>query len=623
MQWQRALPYSVPLLVITFLLIALAYYIWRRRAVPGSWALLALALGAAEWALGYALEISMVGSDAALVWARLQYIGIMSMPIAWLAFALVYSGHTRWLRRWLFAALSIVPILTNVLVWTNDWHGLIWPAVTIDNRGLAPILSFDHGPAFWACNIYSHLTLGAGTIIVLRAFLQSPRIFLSQIATMLVAVVGPWLGNIVYVLRLIPNSSLDLTPFAFSIATFAVTLGVWRYRFLKIVPTARGYLFEHLDEGILVLDLQDRIVDWNGAARAFLGVTNHAIGLAIEPLLTPWPELQAFVRQPTERQVEIPIALADGQARVYEVRISQLSIEHGAPSGRLVLWRDITERRRAEALLRQQNEALLKLQADLIRARDQAEQANRAKSSFLANMSHELRTPLTAILGYTQLMKLEMAEDASPRMVHDLDAISTAGDHLLNLISSLLDLTKIEAGKLALRVEPFSIADLAAEIGTTVQPLIERNQNQLLISCSDHIGAMLSDPVRLRQVLLNLLGNAAKFTERGTIELRVQISDLPPVEVPGNGSSQSGGPWVIFEIADTGIGIPEEQLPMLFDAFTQAGALPDRLNDGTGLGLHLSRRMCWMMGGDLAVRSKSGAGSTFTVYLPRELHVEH
>jgi PAS domain S-box-containing protein len=240
-------------------------------------------------------------------------------------------------------------------------------------------------------------------------------------------------------------------------------------------------------------------------------------------------------------------------------------------------------------------------------AREAAETANTTKSVFLANMSHELRTPLNAIIGYSEML-MEDAEDlGQDDFVPDLQKIRGAGQHLLSVINDILDLSKIEAGKMELFLETFDVPALIDEVVSTVQPLVDKNKNTLVIQRADNLGDMYADLTKVRQGLFNLLSNASKFTEAGAITLNV------------TGEVVNEEEWLTFSVSDTGIGMTPEQIEGLFEAFSQAEASTARKYGGTGLGLTITKRFCEMMGGAISVESQAGVGSTFTIRLPAKV----
>ena len=247
-------------------------------------------------------------------------------------------------------------------------------------------------------------------------------------------------------------------------------------------------------------------------------------------------------------------------------------------------------------------------------AKEAAETANRTKSQFLANMSHELRTPMNAIIGYSEMLQEEAEEAGQPEMAADLQKIYGAGKHLLTLINDILDLSKIEAGKMELFVETFDVSTMVADVVTTITPLVEKNGNQLEVDCPTDLGDMAADLTKVRQSLFNLLSNAAKFTEQGSLRLKVW-RELR-AEGDTSASDNISGDQFFFEVRDTGIGMTPEQVGRLFEAFSQADAGTTRKFGGTGLGLAITRRFCRMMGGDVTVQSQEGKGTTFTARLP-------
>jgi PAS domain S-box-containing protein len=328
--------------------------------------------------------------------------------------------------------------------------------------------------------------------------------------------------------------------------------------------------------GILSLEHIGAPRQWALEERTFADSLANLVALAIE----------GFERQRAQEALH----KAKSQLEItVDQRTSQLT------TANQLLRSEIAERKRAEIALQ---EALHK-----------AEAASRAKSTFLANMSHELRTPLNAIIGYSEILEEIAVDDGLKDLVPDIQKICCAGKHLLTLINDILDLSKIEAGRMELYLEDFDISNLIEEVVATLHPLVEKNGNQLQVSCTDNLGVMYADLTKVRQILFNLLSNALKFTEGGTVVLSAtrQLAD--------------GSDWIYLQVADTGIGMSPEQQDGLFEPFIQGDASTTRKYGGTGLGLTISRLFCQMMGGDITLESKLGIGSTFTVQLKPKVEI--
>ncbi len=352
---------------------------------------------------------------------------------------------------------------------------------------------------------------------------------------------------------------------------------------------------------IVGMDHEGRIVEWNAAAERTIGHARASVlGKPMAEILIPPSLREAHTRGMAHylatghgpilgQRIEIVCMRASGEEFPIELAVTRIPSD-GPPLFTAYI-RDITERKLAGQ--------------ELQIAKETAEAANRAKSDFLASMSHELRTPLNAIIGYSEMLQEEAEGLGAASMGSDLRKVHSAGRHLLGLINDLLDLSKIEAGKMELYLETFALDDLIREVAGTVRLLVEKNGNTLEVELAPSLGLIYADLSKVRQSLLNLLSNAAKFTERGSIVLQSLRAET--------------GDDVLLRVVDNGIGISPAQLGQLFQSFRQADSGTSRQFGGTGLGLVLTRRFCEMMGGEVTVDSEVGAGSTFTIRLPRRV----
>jgi signal transduction histidine kinase/CheY-like chemotaxis protein len=354
---------------------------------------------------------------------------------------------------------------------------------------------------------------------------------------------------------------------------------------------------EHMSQGVAMYDAAHRLVTWNERFRTYLDMPDEFLGTdrTFSDYIRYLGERGEFGDADIETELKRRLAVLNTSHSFERVRPDGTVLEvrrDPVPGGGFIaIYTDITERKQAELAIR--------------KAKEDAESASKVKSAFLANMSHELRTPLNAIIGYSELLAEDATDRGDTAALADLGKISAAGKHLLGLINEILDLSKIEAGKMELFVERIVLRDAIGEVKSLVAPLIEKNGNTLVIECADDIGALRTDLTKLKQCLINLLSNAAKFTKGGQVTLKVARRD------GGEGFSH-----VSFAVKDSGIGMTPEQLGRLFQAFTQADSSTTRNFGGTGLGLTITRHFVTMMGGIIDVTSAPGEGSTFTIDLP-------
>jgi adenylate cyclase len=400
----------------------------------------------------------------------------------------------------------------------------------------------------------------------------------------------------------------EIGHMAEALAVFRATAVEMEEANLKEIREARSRLtdaIENISEGFSLYDADDKLIVCNSRYRNLFA--SHA------DVMEPGTSFETIVRTAVDRGlIEDAVGRPDawlrqrlerhrnsGETHVQrrsDGRWIRVSERKTASGGVVATYTDITELKQHEAEL-----------ADLVEklkvARDAADQANLTKSNFLANMSHELRTPLNAIIGYSEILQEDSADKGDAAPIDDLQKIESAGRHLLGLINNILDLSKIEAGKMDVFIEEVDTKALIEEVLSIVKPLADKNENVVKLICPADIGSFRSDQTKVKQCLLNLLSNANKFTSKGTLTLTAAREDSARMS---------------FCVSDTGVGMTKEQLDRLFEAFSQADASTTKRFGGTGLGLAITKHFCTMLGGDVAVESSPGKGSTFTITLPAQ-----
>jgi len=405
MHWQYT-PYIWLLLVSAAVAAALGIYAGRhRRDVPGATPFVVLTLAAMVWSLANALEMAGADLPTKLFWANVQYFSYVTLPVAWLALALEYTGRDKWLTRRRLAWLSVEPVITIVLAWTNNLHGLMLRNIYLDTNGPFSVIGKTYGPWFWVHAVYSYILLFIAAYLFVRTLVRVQPLYRRQTLVLLFGFLIPSVWNVLYNLGLSPNPRYDIAPALISACGVAVTWGLFRYRLFDIVPVARATVIESMDDGVIVLDAQNRIIDLNPTAQSMLGPTSsQAIGQPVEMVLNEWNDWVEQYGSTTAAQGEIALGEADAR-RDYDVRISPLTDRREGLTGHLVILRDITRRKQAEQALRQRNRELTLLNSAI-----QALNSTLDLDQVLEGILEEARALLDADAGSVWLMDLETDE---------------------------------------------------------------------------------------------------------------------------------------------------------------------------------------------------------------------
>ncbi|MEM7029245.1 MAG: histidine kinase N-terminal 7TM domain-containing protein [Chloroflexota bacterium] len=605
MDWQ--LRYTLLLIIVGLITLTLSLFALQRKAIPHAKPFALLLFVTSLYAFGYIFELNGTTLGDKRFWAGVTYIAIVLLPVCWLIFAAQYTSQRGWFTEQYHrvAFLFVIPFITLLLVWTNEYHHLIWTHIQLDTNGAFPMFKASYGTWFWVHLAYSYGALLLGSVWFLFMLIHSARLYRLQAIVNLVAVSVPWVGNYLYLTRAAP---IDLTPFSFAISGLVFAYSLFYLGFLEIIPIARRTIVEGMEDAIIVFDQQHRLIDINQAAKQLIGPSAlHATGQPATKVLASFPQITQHF-QHLARNIRDEFSVNVGQQpRHFDLQIKSLTNTRGRLLGHLTTLHDITERKQTELQLQQAKEA--------------AEAANQAKSIFLATMSHELRTPLSAIIGYSEMVEDDAADMNPDEIALYLRKIQQAGLQLSSIITDVLDFSKIETGKMVLRPETFDIEAVIEQVTTTIHPLFEKNKTALKLEYGSNLGEMYSDATKLQQILINLLTNATKFTKEGAVVLRAERKHKTDQKTPTSSREKVAhlngvSDQIHISISDTGIGISPAQAESLFEPFVQADDSTTREYGGTGLGLAISKRLCKMLGGEITAQGELGQGATFSIHLP-------
>ncbi|MBK9926244.1 MAG: PAS domain S-box protein [Anaerolineales bacterium] len=706
----------LPLAITAAISGVLALYTWQNRKTAGAAPLSVLMFILFEWGVSYIFELAGTDLQTKIPWEGARFAGVVATPVAWLVFAFEYTGRKAWLNWRRLAMLSAIPVITIVILITNESHGLFRISRELVTQGGFLSIKATDGPWFWSVHApYTYTLIMIGLVLIIRALLRWPAQYRGQMILILLATLAPIIANLITIFQIIPIQ-IDLTPFAFTVTGVGMAYALFRHRLLDIAPIARDTIIENMKDGMVILNVHGRIVDINQAARTMIGLSEEKrpIGKQFGDVLSQWPKLIEKYRDVQEADDEISIDIGEN-LRWYELHLSTLFDENKLRIGRVITVRDITDRKLAELLLQEsearfrqivenasdiiyradangyftyanpsalhamgfkdedelvgkhyldmvapevrhrlkriyelqfvkrtpityhefpsigpdgreiwlgQNVQLIyegdkitgfqalarditaikKTQDALQIARDQALEASRAKTQLLSKVSHELRTPLGGILGYAELLQGNTFGDLSERQHKAISEIVDSGEYLTNMVNELLDEAQLRSSTATLLEKMFSPFKLIQSAVSGMDILAQKKGLLFSVQIDPALPQLIyGDDRRIRQIIINLIGNSIKFTKEGSVRLNVRRPDENHWEI---------------QVTDTGIGIPQSEQATIFEPFRQLNSAVTRDNRGVGLGLSITKQLVELMHGRIAVESEHGKGSSFTILLP-------
>jgi signal transduction histidine kinase len=569
-----------------------ASVLWNRRPAPGIVPLFLLSIAGAVWTLGGALEAGAVELSNKILFSKIAYWGVVSTGVFWLVFTLDYSGSTWWKRPRNFVLLSIIPLVTLVLAWTNDYHGWLWSRIYLSAAPLGPATIWEHGPWYLVNPLYQYCLCAWGIFILCRFALRRPR-YQKQVVILLIATALLVIGSILFVMGIKPAEGYDLSPFYISIAAVIYSITIFRFRLVNVLPLAYKALVRSIPDGVLILDTGRNILEMNPAAEKLIGQSEYsAQGKALAGI---WPELDRII---TASKIisHAQLALDAKTAPCYlDISAVVLGDSRQRVIGTLVMLRDISALKKAhldiEALYDQEH----KLRGSL------EEEINK-RSQYSRAIVHELRTPLTSIIASSDLLEGEVKDPVQLKLVQNILRSSL---NLAQRVNELFELARGELGLIKINPVSFDINVLIQELTSELGPVAAGKGVLLKAEISPDELTVVADRDRLRQVIVNLLSNAVKFTNQGEIILRAR-----PYE-PG---------FILVQVEDTGCGIDPEQLNNLFDPYRRKSK--EEGPPGLGLGLALSKILVELHQGKIWAESEAGKGAIISFIVPVKAEVK-
>lgn len=574
--------FSIILILCGLITLYLCIRIFRRYELVVRWfGYLLFSIG--TWSLSYGFELSSTTLEQMLFWQNIEYLVIVLIPAFWLLFILKFTGRDRYINTKNFIWIIIIPIITLLLVWTNNFHHLYFKTVSIDSSGSFPLLKLEFGVWYFVYTTYFYILLALGVVMLINKYRNSEPVFKRHNLIILLAAFIPWFANLVYFFGFRPMGHIDITPFAFVITMFMLSVGFIRFRLLDIIPIAREKVLEAMKEGLIVMDYLDRIVDLNREIKLILSISGESlIGKNIDSILPNQPELLEYIIGRKDGRLKIELQ-RNGYPIFLDVSITAFFEKKNTYNGLIILTRDITEQVGIENQFRIQSEQLIA--------------TNKLKDRLFSIIAHDLRGPLINLNEVIKMMNSGIISNAEFKLF--IPKLSNNISYTTGLLENLLFWSRSQLQGEIIKPLYFNFKGITDNIIRLFENVIKEKEitteNNL-----DPFSMVYADMDMIQLIVRNLLSNAIKFSKRGgSIEITSIIK----------------GKDFIMCISDSGVGISLENQSMLFEqeTFTTRGTNNE---EGTGLGLLLCKDFIEKNSGKIWVESEIGVGTKFFVQIP-------
>lgn len=580
------LSYTLALFVNTLVVFAMGIYMFSKKNYRGSKIIGILMIALTIWAGAGAMEMYTTGFYTKVLFSKISYFGIVSVSPLFLLIALRFSQNEKLLEPQFQLIYWLLPLFSLIMVWTNEQHNLVWPAfhkIPQENNWL--LLIYDHGPVVYLIAGYSYLFLIAGAVILISKAIRLPGIYRRQTIFFAFSMVLPLAGNMLYLFKIIPVEGYDWAPFFFTISLIVIFLSIFRYKFLDVLPIARDTLFRNLSESVVLIDTQNRIIDFNDATVNFFHAPLSA-GESITDKFSDWENLKRELNPDFGLQTELVNTLG-GQKRWWSLTVTPIFDKRKVLSGYILILQDINDRKSNEDRIKASESKLRELIA--------------VKDTFFNILAHDLRNPFHAILGFSELLHNDYPTLSDEERQKFISNIYQSAGNTYKLISNLLDWSRLQTGRISFNPQIISVEscirdEIEIASGTAAKKRIRFDlhaEPELLV---------YADLNMLKTIIRNLVSNAVKFSYPGGI---VQIM-----------AKTATSKKILISVHDKGVGMSVDQINSLFRLDRKISAKGTENEEGTGIGLILTREFIEKNNGNIWVDSNPGFGTTFYFTLP-------